>query len=116
MGRRSGRPREPRRLPVSDVTVARGSAALLWILVLLAALGGISALLRPNSSNDPAPTVKTDKDAVSGTAVVEASGFAERYVTAYLEAGNEGAVLAPFLGYSPDLPANAKPVDLQAPV
>ena len=96
--------------------MARGSAALLWILVLLAALGGLTAFLRPNESNDPTPTVKADKDAVPGTAVVEASGFAERYVTAYLEAGNDGSVLAPFLGYTPELPATAKPVDLQAPV
>jgi hypothetical protein len=99
------------------VAVARGSAALLWILVLLAALGGLTAFLRPNSSNDPAPATKTtDDDAVPGTAAVEAGGFAERYVTAYLEAGNDGAVLKPFLGYEPELPATAKAVDLAAPV
>jgi hypothetical protein len=97
--------------------VARGSAALLWILVALAALGGITAFLRPNTSNDPAPTVKADDEAVPGTAAVEAGGFAERYVTAYLEAGNDGAVLAPFLGYDTvELPPTAKPVDLAAPV
>ena len=115
-GRRSGRPRELRRLPVSDVAVARGSAALLWILVLLAALGGLTAFLRPNSSKDPEPVAKADEEAVPGTATVEAGGFAERYVTAYLEAGNDGAVLEPFLGYEPELPATAKPVDLAAPV
>jgi hypothetical protein len=115
-GRRIRRLGEPRRLPVSDVTLARGSAALLWLLVLLAALGGLAALLRPSASNDDPPAVAEDPDAVPGESSVIASGFAERYVTAYLEAGNEGTVLEPFLGYTPELPATAAAVDLAAPV
>jgi hypothetical protein len=113
---RRGRPRELRRLPVSDVTVARGSAALLWLLVLLAALGGLTAFLRPTSSNNPAPKATGSDDPATGAAIVEAEGFAERYVTAYLEAGNDGTVLAPFLGYTPELPPTAKAVQLSAPV
>jgi hypothetical protein len=96
--------------------VARGSAALLWLLVLLAALGGLTALLRPNSSSDEPATSEPDPDAVPGESAVIAGGFAERYVTAYLEAGSEGDVLAPFLGYAPELPPTAEPVDLAAPV
>lgn len=115
-GRRTRRPRELRRLPFSDVTVARGSAALLWLLVLLAALGGVMALLRPNSSSNEPPAAEEDTEAVPGESAVIASGFAERYVTAYLEAGNEGDVLTPFLGYAPELPATAKEVELAAPV
>ena len=115
-GRRTRRPRELRRLPFSDVTVARGSAALLWLLVLLAALGGVMALLRPNSSSNEPPAAAEDTEAVPGESAVIASSFAERYVTAYLEAGNEGDVLTPFLGYAPELPATAKEVDLAAPV
>jgi len=115
-GRRNGRPREPRRLPVSDVTLARGSAALLWVLIFLAAMGGLAAWLRPTSEADPAPAVTGDAGAASGQAVVVAGGFAERYVTAYLEAGNEGEVLAPFLGYTPELPTTAQPTELSAPV
>lgn len=116
-GRRLGRPREPRRLPVSDVAVARGSAALLWLLIFLAAMGGLAAWLRPASSSDDAEqTVAGETDAITGTAVVVAGGFAERYVTAYLEAGSDGALLAPFLGYAPRLPQNSGAVDLAAPV
>jgi hypothetical protein len=101
---------------VSDVTLARGSAALLWLLIFLAAMGGLAAWLRPASSDDPAPAASTDAAAVDGEAVVVAGGFAERYVTAYLEAGNEGEVLVPFLGYTPELPATARPTELSAPV
>jgi len=115
-GRRLGRSRELRRLPVSDVTVARGSAALLWVLILLAGLGGLAAWLRPTSSDTPTRTVVADPDGVTGNAVVVAGGFAERYVTAYLEAGNDGATLTSFLGYTPELPANARATELSAPV
>ena len=115
-GRRNGRSRELRRLPVSDVTVARGSAALLWVLVLLAGLGGLAAWLRPTSSDTPARTVVADPDGVTGNAVVVAGGFAERYVTAYLEAGKDGEKLTPFLGYAPELPLNARTTELSAPV
>lgn len=115
-GRRNGRPREPRRLPVSDVTLARGSAALLWVLIFLAAMGGLAAWLRPTSDPEPTATVSDDAGAASGQAVVVAGGFAERYVTAYLEAGNEGEVLAPFLGYTPELPTTARPTELSSPV
>lgn len=114
-GRKNGRPREPRRLPVSDVTLARGSAALLWVLIFLAAMGGLAAWLRPTGDADPAPVVSDDSGA-TGQAVVVAGGFAERYVTAYLEAGNEGERLAPFLGYDVQLPSTARPTDLSAPV
>ena len=115
-GRKEGRSREARRLPLSDVTVARGSAALLWFLIFLAALGGLAAWMRPTASPAEPETVTGDPDAATGQAVVAAGGFAERYVTAYLEAGNEGEVLAPFLGYTPTLPATATATELQAPV
>lgn len=115
-GRQTGRTRQARRLPVSDVTVARGSAALLWLLIFLAALGGLAAWMRPTSSPAEPETVTGDPDAATGEAVVAAGGFAERYVTAYLEAGNDGAVLAPFLGYTPELPATSTATELEAPV
>jgi len=115
-GRRLGRSRQLRRLPVSDVAVARGSAALLWVLVLLAGLGGLAAWLRPTSSSEPSRTVVSDPDGVTGNAVVVAGGFAERYVTAYLEAGKEGEKLTSFLGYTPELPLNAQATELSAPV
>jgi hypothetical protein len=89
---------------------------LLWLLVLLAALGGLVALLRPSASNDKPTAVTENPDLVPGESSVIASGFAERYVTAYLEAGNEGEVLEPFLGYTPELPPTATAVDLAAPV
>ncbi|HEY8544005.1 MAG TPA: conjugal transfer protein [Acidimicrobiales bacterium] len=101
---------------MSDVTLARGSAALLWLLIFLAAMGGLAAWLRPTSKPEPAPAAGDDAGVASGQAVVAAGGFAERYVTAYLEAGNEGERLSPFLGYTPELPATARPTELSAPV
>jgi hypothetical protein len=91
---------------VTDVTVARATAIVLWILIALAALGGISALLRPSSSGsgDGAATATTPDQSQSR---LVASGFAERYVTAFLQAGRDGSSLVPFLGYTPELPGTA---------
>jgi hypothetical protein len=95
--------------------LTRAAAVVLWILILLAALGGISALLRPSSSGSgDAATGATTGDQSQSRLV--ASGFAERYVTAYLEAGRDGAGLVPFLGYTPELPATAEAGPVSAPV
>jgi hypothetical protein len=100
---------------VSDVTFTRATAAVLWILILLAAIGGISALLRPSSSgSDDGAAAATTADMSQSRLV--ASGFAERYVTAYLEAGNDGDGLAPFLGYTPELPGTAEAGEVTSPV
>lgn len=100
---------------VSDVTFTRATAVVLWILILLAALGGISALLRPSSSgsDDGAAAATTDDQSQSR---LVAAGFAERYVTTYLQAGREGESLAPFLGYTPELPGTAAATPVTAPV
>ena len=45
-----------------------------------------------------------------------AAGFAERYVIAYLQAGSDGERLAPFLGYTPELPGTAEAGAVTAPV
>lgn len=100
---------------VSDVTFARATAAVLWILILLAAIGGISALLRPSSSgsDDGAAAATTDDQS---QARLVAAGFAERYITTYLQAGSDGDSLAPYLGYTPELPGTAEATAVTAPV
>jgi hypothetical protein len=92
---------------VSDVTITRVTSTVLWILIALAALGGISALLRPSSSgSDDGAAAAATPDRSESRLV--ASGFAERFVTAYLQAGRDGSSLVPFLGYTPELPGTAE--------
>jgi hypothetical protein len=100
---------------VSDVTFARATAVALWILILLAAIGGISALLRPSSSgsDDGAAAAATDDQS---QARLVAAGFAERYIITYLQAGSDGESLGPFLGYTPELPGTAGAGAVTAPV
>jgi hypothetical protein len=92
---------------LSDATLTRATAIVLWLLIFLAAVGGIAALLRSPSSGasdsgaSPAATDHSQSRFV-------ASGFAERYVTAYLEAGRDGSKLVPYLGYTPELPGTAQ--------
>lgn len=100
---------------VSDVTLTRATAAVLWILILIAAIGGISALLRPSSSGSGDGGSLTATPDQSQPRFV-AAGFAERYVTAYLEAGRDGTGLVPYLGYTPEMPGTAAARAVEAPV
>lgn len=99
---------------LSEPTIARLGAAVLWALVVIAAVAGVAAWLR-----DPASTTTSSgtagESSVAAEARWQASGFAERYVGTFLLAGNDGSSLAQFLGYTPDLPANAVPDDIVAP-
>lgn len=94
-----------RGLRISDATISRVSAAVLWVLVILAAYGGITAWLGSGSSSGVDVSAPLPGDVPDGRWA--AAGFAERYVTAYLMAGSDGSTLAPYLGYSPELPATA---------
>lgn len=98
---------------LSDALVARASAVLLWVLIVLAALGGLFAWTR--SGDDAAPASTTSDDGAATEAAWVAAGFAERYVGAYLLAGSDGAQLAPFLGYRPELPPTQQPSEVVAP-
>jgi hypothetical protein len=99
--------------PLSDTVLARAGAVLLWVLVVVAALGGVLAWLR--SSSDPAPAASTSDGGPAIEASWAAAGFAERYVSTYLLAGAEGSHLAPYLGYSPELPPTQQPSRIAAP-
>lgn len=101
------------RATLSDATLARVGAVLLWVLVLLAAGGGIYALVR-SPSGSASETSSTDPEAMSES-VWAATGFAERYVSTYLLAGADGRHLTPFLGYTPELPPMQQPVEPAAP-
>lgn len=103
-----------RGLRISDATIARVSAAVLWVLVILAAYGGITTLLGSGSSSSGDVAAPLPGDVPDGRWA--AAGFAERYVTAYFMAGSDGSVLAPYLGYSPELPATAAPATSTGPV
>lgn len=96
-----------------DALVARASAVLLWVLVVLAALGGLYAWTRSGDDAAPAPT--TSDDGAARDAAWVAAGFAERYVGTYLLAGSDGAQLSPFLGYRPELPPTQQPSEVVAP-
>lgn len=98
---------------LSDATMARLGATLLWILVIVAAYGGVTAWLSSGSAA-PDPAAAATTDPADGRWA--AAGFAERYLTAYLSAGSDGALLTPYLGYSPDLPPLAEPTELDSPV
>jgi hypothetical protein len=99
---------------LSDATVARLGATLLWVLVIVAAYGGINAWLRPSSSASADQAVAAPGDVIDGRWA--AAGFAERYVAAYLSAGSEGAALTPYLGYAPELPTTAEPAATSEPL
>jgi hypothetical protein len=95
--------------------VTRATAVVLWVLILLAALGGLSALLRPSTSaSSEGATGAVTPDQSQSRFV--AAGFAERYVTAYLEAGSDGTGLVPYLGYTPELPGTAEAGQVTGPV
>jgi hypothetical protein len=96
-----------------DTVVARASAVLLWVLVVLAALGGLFAWLR--SDGDAAPATRSSDAGGVTEAAWMAAGFAERYVSSYLLAGSDGASLSPFLGYRPELPPTQRPAEVAAP-
>jgi hypothetical protein len=99
---------------LSEPTLARLGAGLLWALVVLAGVAGITAWLRdPATSSDSAAVAGESTGAAE--ARWQATGLAERYVSAYLLAGNDGSSLAQFLGYTPDMPANSVPDDVVAP-
>jgi hypothetical protein len=100
---------------VSETTLARATSALLWLLILLAAFGGVGALLRSTSASGTAEATANPAEDIGGAQWV-ATGFAERYVSTYLLAGSEAGALVPFLGYTPELPASAKPATVAAPV
>lgn len=108
------RPSGPSERRLSDATVSRLGATLLWVLVIVAAYGGVSAWLRPGSSAATETMPASPGEVADGRWA--AAGFAERYVAAYLAAGSDGAGLAPYLGYSPDLPGNAEPASTTEPV
>lgn len=95
------------RLRPSDATVSRIGATVLWVLVILAAYGGITALLGSGTDDAAAGAPSAPSTPTDGRWT--AAGLAERYVTAYLLASN-GEELAPFLGYNPELPVVLEPV------
>jgi hypothetical protein len=98
---------------LSDATVARAGAMLLWVLIVLAAVGGIYAWVR--SPGDSGTTQSSSEAGADTDAVWAATGFAERYVSTYLLAGAEGRQLEPFLGYAPELPPTQQPAEVVAP-
>jgi hypothetical protein len=102
------------RATLSDATLTRAAAALLWVLIVVAAAGGVYAWARsPSGSTEEASPA--DGAGMSDDSVWAATGFAERYVSAFLLAGPDGRSLAPFLGYSPELPPTQQPSAVVAP-
>lgn len=100
--------------PTSEATLARAASIVLWGLVILAGLGGLSALVRTTSSSTTEDTAEPTTASDDGRWV--AAGFAERYVGAYLLAGSDGSSLSTYLGYEPELPGTARPAAVAAPV
>ena len=99
---------------LSEPTVARLGAALLWVLVVIAAFAGIAAFVR-NPADSGGAAATSGESAAAAEARWQATALAERYVSAFLLAGNDGSSLAQFLGYTPDLPANSVADDIVAP-
>lgn len=94
---------------LSEGAKARAAAVGLWALIVLGAIGGVTAL----SGRLPSPTERIRPEP-SGAVTADAlavAGFAERFVAAYLaaEPGTEDE-LAGYLGYSPEHPAPAESV------
>lgn len=106
----------PRRLlGVSDETRMRAASTGLWALVSLAAVGGVTALVRPSSDARGEPLAAAPAESVSDA--WSAASFGERFVVAYLVAGQDSDVdLSAFLAESPDLPASQPPEPLEGPV
>lgn len=103
-----------RSLGVSDETRMRAASAGLWALVSLAAVGGVTALLRP-SSEARSPLSAAPAESVSDAWA--AASFGERFVIAYLVAGPDSDVdLSAFMAHAPDLPATRPPEPLDGPV
>jgi hypothetical protein len=101
-------------LGVSDEAKMRAASAGLWALVSLAAVGGVTALLRPSPT---APSPLTGAPAESVTDAWAAASFGERFVIAYLAAGPDSDVdLSAFLAETPQLPATRPPQPLDGPV
>lgn len=102
-------------LGVSDETKMRAASAGLWALVSLAAVGGVTALLRPSPEAAREPLATAPASSVSDAWA--AASFGERFVVAYLVAGPESDVdLSAYLAESPELPATQPPEPLDGPV
>lgn len=96
-----------RGLALSEEAKVRAVSVGLWVLVALAALGGLVALVRTPDAPD---AVREDAEDRSIAESWAAAGFGVRFVSAYLSGPESGADLAPFLGYSPELaPSLEKP-------
>lgn len=94
---KAGRPR----FPVDEETRVRAVSMVLWVLVILGALGGVTSWTRGRPSIAP-----TTADPVADTSAGwEAAGFAARFVEVYLSAGEDG--LGPFLGAEVAVPGQA---------
>lgn len=97
---------------LSAETRSRLAAAALWSLVALAAAGGLYAAFRPAAPAGEAGAEGPDTVALMSSGWA-ASGFAERYVAAYLVAP-DGAALRQYLGYEPELRARPDLEDADA--
>jgi hypothetical protein len=106
--------RQRRPLGVSDEAKVRAASAGLWALVSLAAVGGVTALLRP-APEAGSPLSSAPAESVSDAWA--AASFGERFVIAYLAAGPDSDVdLGAFLADTPNLPATQAPEPLDGPV
>jgi len=109
------RHRSRRPAVVSDETRMRAASAGLWALVSLAAVGGVTALLRPPPDAPETPSTGAPADSV--TDAWAAASFGERFVIAYLAAGPGSDVdLSAFMADSPALPATGPAEPLDGPV
>lgn len=90
------------RLQVSDEMRVRAVSTVLWLLVILGALGGATTWTR--STTQP-PAAAPSAEGVSAKDGWAAAGFGARFVAAYLaaEQGDEER-LASFFGDGPDVP------------
>jgi hypothetical protein len=97
------------RAGVSEGAKARAAAVGLWAMVVLGAIGGVTALA--GRSTGPSEYARPTPSGAITADVLAVAGFAERFVAAYLaaEPGTEDD-LAGFLGYTPELPSNTEPV------
>jgi hypothetical protein len=73
---------------------------VLWVLIGLAALGGLTSWMR-HDAGSPANTPAASPPA--GDQSWAAAGFGARFVAAYLATGPDDGTLGSFLGYEPDL-------------
>jgi hypothetical protein len=92
----------------------RAASAGLWALVSLAAVGGVTALLRPSPQVPSSPLSAAPAASVSDAWA--AASFGERFMVAYLVARPDGDVdLSAFMAEAPDLPATQPPRPLEGP-